>query len=324
MTQETQQQASYAGTEEHHQQHCPDPTKPFTNYVINAEVARKQADLYADDVKVVQPRYDNLKGAQAKYSDAIKAQKTAFDQLKERLKRIKENLHCVLTDRERDELITCWRELLTQTRPPYDSVDCRPIDGQDLGRLPEDRPALTELLDTAVKCMNRADQRFDRLIKLPADLPTVISELAERATTLEQAVCTAAKELMRRHYVEYLELHRDFEALEADWIDPTEYGCRLKRYFRALLRRHVLVIAVHVAIERLDQYDKREEAEKEEKKANLIDFVLACAAPDPKSPGGHSPSVQSEQPAQESVPAPAPAPAARPVQESPAPDVEEV
>jgi len=287
-------------SQEHSQHHCPDPTKPFKDYLIDSAVAKKTSDLYADDVKVVQPRYDKLKGAQTRYADAKKAQQNAFQELKQRLHRIKENLHCSLKDSERDELINCWRELLDETRPPYDSVNCRPIDSQDPCDLPEGRPALTDLLAAAVKCASRADQRFDWLIKLPDDLPTTISGLADRATALEQAVVTATKEQLRRDYVEYLELHKDFEALEAEWTDPTQYGCKLKRIFWALLKRHILVIAISAAIERLDQYDAREEAEKEEKKNNLIDFVLECAAPEPgkdqgSQAGGYTESESSKQ-----------------------------
>jgi hypothetical protein len=322
----TQEQAYYPPAEEDSQHQCPDPSGPFTRYLIDVAVAKKKSDLYAEDLTLVQPRYDKLKNAQTLYAEAKKAQANAFHELKQRVERIRENLHCALDEAKRKELYECWKELLDDTRPPYETVDCRPIDRQNPHDLPKDMQALTDLLDTALKCRNRADKKFDKLIKLPEDLATTITDLAARATQLEQAVCTAPKEDLRRHYVEYLELRKDFEALEHNWIDATEYGCKLKRYFRALLRRHRLIIAINVAIERINQYIAKEEAEKAEKKSHLIDFVLACATSGSGKPGGYAESEQqqlseqqqSEQPqsAQQSTPAPSRA------EQQPAPDEE--
>jgi hypothetical protein len=282
---------------------CPDPNGPFTEYRVAAAVAAERSRLYIADAPLVQQRYDKLAGAQTRFADAKTAQRSAFDELRQRIERIAAALDRDLTAGDRQRLKNCWDQLNKETTPPTTRTDCTKIDGMKCDNLPKDAAELHSLSALAGTCVERADQEFDELANLPEALGPLVTDLLTKATKLEQDICATRSDL-ERSYVEYLGLQQRFAALEQVWITPTAYGCRLKVLFATLLHRHEVTICLKVEVFRQDRLTALEEEARKAKQDNLIDLVLECAQPKSGSgqPGGQPSQQYQSQPPQQQYP----------------------
>jgi hypothetical protein len=258
---------------------CPDPIGPHTAHQVDAAAAKEQATLYTTDAAVVDKAFAALDGAQGKYASAKAERKTAFGELKATLVRIDESLACILDLQDRDRLTTCWTEVLDDAGPvlPY----CDEVDGVDCGCLPTDIAKLRALRATAVSCVTHVDKAFDDLAGLPKALGTGITELSTRATALEKQVNGRTEP--ERSFVEFLQLKRDFSKLEADWIDPADYWCKLKALFVLLVHRHTVSICLQIALLRWDKKKELDDLAQDNKAKNLVDLVLECSRQVPQS-----------------------------------------
>ena len=258
---------------------CPDPTGPYTSYQVDAAAGQEESTLYVADAPEIEQRYKALDGAQAKYDVTQKAQKAAYGDLVTRLGRIKETLHCDLKGTtDVADLQRCWENLVKQTSTSEQSLDCDPVDKLFDADLPSEIDRLRALVGLAVACAGRADKAFDRLAKVPETLGQRITDLGTATGTLEQAIAATGSD-PRRSFVEYLRLNKDLGEIADDWCTPLAYGCKLKRVFQTLLRRHVTTIRIKIAVTRYDKRAALEDEAKEAKKKNLTDLVLECASP---------------------------------------------
>jgi hypothetical protein len=272
---------------------CPDPNPDFTRYRVAAAVAAERARLYVADIPDVQQRYDRLAGAQTRFADAKTAQRTAFEELKQRVERVASALNRDLTDADRQHLKTCWDQLNQETAPPTTVTNCADVDGLDCDHLPDDDARLRSLATLADTCVQRSNTEFDDLANLPEALAPLITDLLTKATQLEQDICATRSDLPRS-YIEYLGLQHSFDRLDGAWTTPTTYGCRLKLSFQILRHRHVVAICLKVERFRRDREIELKEEARKAKQANLIDLVLECARPKPS--GGQQ--GESSQPPQ--------------------------
>ncbi|OLB76571.1 MAG: hypothetical protein AUI14_18260 [Actinobacteria bacterium 13_2_20CM_2_71_6] len=277
---------------------CPDPTAPHTKYRVDAAAAQEASTLYTADAASVDPRYQLLHGAQGKYAEAKAAQKDAYEELAQQLDRIKDSLYCSVKEADRNRLAKCWQDLLGETKSVEQNLDCSEVDGLTCDQLPQEIDRLRALASQAGACATRADNAFDRLAGLPGTLGPRIKDLGTQATALEQEVCGPRND-PRRSFVKYLRLRHEFDLLKDDWVDPARYGCKLKRYFKVLLHRHVITICLKVAVARYDKSQAFEDEAKAAKKDNLIDLVLECATPKPGSGGPAAAPAEPSEPEDE-------------------------
>jgi len=268
---------------------CPDPYGPYTDYRVAVFVAKQRSDLYAADAAVVDPRYGKLDGAQGRYATVWSAQRSAWEDLRCRLKRIVETLDRTLDEPTRRHLSDCWRRVREETDTETAPADCSEIDEidcDDLDDLVEGEPSPAEVATLrqqavlAETCVAQADAAFDDLAGFPDGLAAQITALVDRATKLDQDLASAGGD-QRRSYVDYLAIHRDFCRLEERLTTAARYACKLKDAFVTMLRRHRIRICIKVAVAAID---KRAEIDAEAKKAkagHIVDLVLECARDEP-------------------------------------------
>lgn len=264
---------------------CPDPTGPYVGHQVDVAAAKLASTLYTADAVVVDKFFAALDGAQATYAKAKEGSKAAFVELTARVGRIKDTLEHVLDQQTRDKLTACWNEVLTETGTTP-APDCATIDALNCDKLPGEIAQLRAHVVTAAACVAQVDAEFTELADLPKTLGARVTELAGKATALEAEVCGTRTDPERR-FVEYLQLQKSFDDLNDDWIDPVDYGCRLRRTFVTLVRRHTVSICLQVAVHRWDKKKELEEQARAAKAKNVVDLVLECSRRPADTSGGN-------------------------------------
>jgi hypothetical protein len=284
---------------------CPDPVGPYTDYRVAVSVAKKRSDLYTADTAVIEPKYQKLKDAQARYQTAWTAQRTAWEDLKCRLKRIKETLEHAVEEGVRQHLWDCWTQVGGQTDPTAGPVNCAEIDELDCDELEDlleedDRPTAEQIgrlrqQDVlAGQCVTQVDADYDTLAGFPEGLQAAITDLTSRATTLEQELAAPGND-PRRSWVVYLALNRDVQRLKHQLTTAAEYACTLKARFVHLLDTHETAICIKVVLHAIDERDRIEAADRQERAGSIVDLVLECALKAPTSESATPAQQQAEQ-----------------------------
>jgi hypothetical protein len=272
---------------------CPDPVGPYTDYRVAVSVAKKRSELYTADAAVIEPKYQKLKDAQARYQTAWTAQRTAWEDLKCRLKRIKDTLEDAVEEAVRQHLWTCWTKVGDQTDQTAGPVNCAEIDQldcddlvdlleQDDGPTAEQIGRLRQQDVLAGQCVTQVDADYDELAGFPEGLQAAITDLTGRATTLEQEMAAAGND-PRRSWVVYLALNRDVQRLKDQLTTAAEYACALKVSFVHLLETHETAICIKFVLHAIDERARIEAADRAERAGSIVDLVLECALKAPTS-----------------------------------------
>jgi hypothetical protein len=296
---------------------CPDPVGPYTDYRVAVSVAKTRSDLYAADTAVIEPKYQKLKDAQGRYQTAWAAQRTAWEDLKCLLKRIKETLEQAVEEGVRQHLWNCWTEVGAQTDQTAGPVNCAEIDELDCDELEDlleedDGPTaeqigrLRQQAVLAGLCVTQVDADYDALAGFPEGLQAAITGLTGRATALEQEL-TAPGSDPRRSWVVYLALNRDVQRLKDQLTTAAQYACNLKALFVRLLDRHQTAICIKVVLHAIDERAKIKAADRQELAGNVVDLVLECALKAPTGAAATSAQQQGEQKSEQKPEAEAPA-----------------
>jgi hypothetical protein len=258
---------------------CDDPVEPYTKYRVAVSVAAKRSELYNAEKEKLDERYKKLDGAQKQFEDKWNAQKEPWDNLKCKLERILKALYGVTDEEQRKRLRDCWCKIKEPDEDP-NQIDCTKLNCDD----PECKDQLPDIGDLkrwetqAEDCVKRYDKEFDELAKFPDDIEKKISDLAEQATKLEDAMAAAGSDPLR-NYVAYLALEWAFHELWYDLnMSAAEYGCKLKNAFVDLLKAHRKLICFQVAIHKWTEQKKYADAEKG---GSIVDRVLEECPPPP-------------------------------------------
>jgi hypothetical protein len=290
MTESSAENAAPAPSATEAKKRCDDPTKPYTEYLVEVSVATKRSELYTADKTKTQERYDKLDGAQKRFEDSWKAQKKPWESLKCQLERILKTLYDTIDEKQRKHLKGCWCKVVEETddeTKPVNCADVKKLKCEDL-ECKDPKPPIAELRrlqELAGECVKRYDAEFDELAELPEKMEGLISDLTAKATALEDAIAAPGSDPLR-NYVAYLDLERAFvKLLKKLRMSPAEYGCALKNAFVDLLDAHRKWICLQVAVHEWSERKRYEDEAKQKKAGKIIDRVLEeCEPPKPTEP----------------------------------------